>query len=102
MRYLETLVKTCTARVLGLPGIQRRGEDSSGKDGWRGGVGGQRSKGVGVVGGGGQDIDFWRNLKSWTTEIPLVSFSLHGCAGGKHHGVIRKSKQLFSFPLFLR
>lgn len=39
MRYLETLVKTCTARVLGLPGIQRRGEDSSGKDGWRGGEG---------------------------------------------------------------
>lgn len=52
MRYLETLVKTCTARVLGLPGIQRRGEDSSGEDGWKGGGGGQRSKGVGVGGGG--------------------------------------------------
>lgn len=67
-----------------------------------GGVGGAEEQGGKGRRRRGQDIDFWRNLKSWTTEIPLVSFSLHGCAGGKHHGVIRKSKQLFSFPLFLR
>lgn len=101
-RYYEVfrdVGKDMHGQSAGPSGTQQRGEDSLGKDGWRG----ERDRGAGGGGGGGwggeQDIDLGRNLKSWTTEIPLVSVSLHGCAGGKHHGVIKKEKQLF-FPCF--
>lgn len=58
MRYSETLVKTCTARVLGLPA--HSGGERTARVRMGGGLGGTEEQGVRVR--RGQDIDFWRNL----------------------------------------
>lgn len=59
MRYSETLVKTCTARVLGLPAHSGGGRTARVRTG--GGLRGTEEQGGGRV-RRGQDIDFWRNL----------------------------------------
>lgn len=61
MRYSETLVKTCTARVLGLPA--HSGGERTARVRMGGGVRGTEKQGVGGKGGGqGKDIDFGCNL----------------------------------------
>lgn len=58
MRYSETLVKTCTAIVLGLPA--HSGGERTARVRTGGGLRGTEEQGVRVR--RGQDIDFWRNL----------------------------------------
>lgn len=82
MRYSETLVKTCTARVLDLPTHSRETRKVRGKEGWRGkrGQGRGETKTFGLNCRSGQQKFLWYVFIAWLRWQ-------------KHHGVIKKQNK---------
>lgn len=87
MRYSETLVKTCTARVLNLPTHSRETWKVRGRrdGGVKGGRGEEKTKTFGLICRSGQEKFLWYVFIAWLRWR-------------KHHGVIKKK----NFSLFLQ
>lgn len=86
MRYSETLVKTCTARVLGLSTHSRETRMVEGKKRWRvrgEGAGERETKTFGLICRSGQQKFLWYVFIAWLRWR-------------KHHGVIKKNLFLVS------